>query len=47
MKRGRGEVHLRPFQGDKLGRPEVLRYDAVADRRSWNQMRALLDEVFG
>lgn len=31
---------------DKLGRPEVLRYDAAADRRSWNQMRALLDEVF-
>jgi hypothetical protein len=24
MKRGRGEVHLRPFQGDKLGRPEPM-----------------------
>ena len=31
---------------DKLGRPEFARYDANADRRSWAQMAALLDEVF-
>lgn len=32
---------------DKAGRPEFLRYDANADRRSWSQMAALLKEVFG
>ena len=34
-------------EADKAGMPNVLRYDARADRRSWAQMRALLQEVFG
>ncbi|QRG07239.1 dienelactone hydrolase family protein [Xanthobacter dioxanivorans] len=32
---------------DLLGKPDFLRYDAVADRRSWQQMRALFAEVLG
>jgi dienelactone hydrolase len=32
---------------DKMGQPQFLRYDAAADRRSWEQMAALLKEVFG
>jgi len=32
---------------DKMGQPAFLRYDANADMRSWNQMAALLKEVFG
>ena len=31
---------------DKAGRPEFLRYDAAADRRSWREMAALMEEVF-
>jgi dienelactone hydrolase len=31
---------------DKAGRPEFLRYDANADRRSWSEMAALMAEVF-
>jgi dienelactone hydrolase len=31
---------------DKAGRPEFLRYDARADRRSWGEMAALMEEVF-
>jgi len=31
---------------DKAGRPEFLRYDERADRRSWNEMAALMKEVF-
>ncbi|WP_454887667.1 dienelactone hydrolase family protein [Sphingomonas oryzagri] len=31
----------------RLGRPEFARYDAGADERSWNEMRAFFDEVFG
>jgi dienelactone hydrolase len=31
---------------DKAGMPAVLRYDAKADRRSWGQMKGLLEEVF-
>jgi len=31
---------------DKAGRPEFLRYDARADRRSWKEMADLLEEVF-
>ena len=31
---------------DALGRPEVARYDANADRRSWAQMTELFEEVF-
>ncbi len=30
---------------DKMGRPEFLRYDARADRLSWNAMRELFAEV--
>jgi dienelactone hydrolase len=33
-------------EADKMGRPEFARYDARADQRSWNQMAALLEEVF-
>ncbi|MBV8681643.1 MAG: dienelactone hydrolase family protein [Caulobacteraceae bacterium] len=33
-------------QADRAGRPEFLRYDADADRRSWKQMSDLLAEVF-
>lgn len=32
---------------DRLNQPEVTRYDANADRRSWNAIAALLDEVGG
>lgn len=31
---------------EKAGQPDFLRYDARADKRSWKQMAALLDEVF-
>jgi dienelactone hydrolase len=31
---------------DKLGMPDFARYDANADRRSWDQMADLLSEVF-
>ena len=31
----------------KLGRPEFAAYNAQADARSWAEMRALFDEVFG
>ena len=34
-------------EADKAGMPEVLRYDARADRRSWAQMTGLLAEAFG
>jgi dienelactone hydrolase len=33
-------------EADKMGRPEFARYDERADRRSWRQMAALLEEVF-
>ncbi|HEY4030490.1 MAG TPA: dienelactone hydrolase family protein [Caulobacteraceae bacterium] len=32
---------------DAMGMPQVLRYDARADRRSWAQMTGLMEEVFG
>ena len=32
---------------DKLGMPHFAAYDAQADARSWTEMRALFDEVFG
>ena len=31
---------------DRLGRPEMARYDAKADARSWTAMRNLFDEIF-
>jgi len=34
-------------EADGAGMPNVLRYDARADRRSWAQMTDLLAEVFG
>ncbi len=34
-------------EADVAGMPAVLRYDARADRRSWAQMKGLLEEVFG
>jgi dienelactone hydrolase len=34
-------------EADAAGMPAVLRYDANADRRSWAQMKGLLEEVFG
>ena len=43
-----GVVHSFTNKGvDQAGRPEALRYDARADRRSWKQMADLLEEVFG
>lgn len=32
---------------DRLGRPEFVRYDAKADARSWAEMQAFFDEIFG
>lgn len=32
---------------DEMGRPDFARYDAVADKRSWEEMIAFFDEVFG
>ena len=32
---------------DKMGRPERARYDAKADARSWAEMLAFFDEIFG
>jgi dienelactone hydrolase len=32
---------------DKLGRPEALLYDPVADARSWAEMGVLFKEVLG
>jgi dienelactone hydrolase len=34
-------------EADKRGRPEVARYDAKADARSWAEMRAFFEEIFG
>jgi len=31
---------------DQAGQPDFLRYDARADKRSWREMAALLEEVF-
>ncbi len=31
---------------DKMGRPEMSRYDAKADARSWRQMCEFFDEIF-
>ena len=31
---------------DAVGQPNFLLYDAQADKRSWTQMAALLQEVF-
>jgi dienelactone hydrolase len=31
---------------DKMGRPEMMRYDALTDSRSWLEMSALFEEVF-
>lgn len=43
-----GVVHsFTDKQADSRGRPEALRYDAVADARSWKQMGDLLAEVMG
>lgn len=32
---------------DRMGRPERARYDARADARSWAEMLAFFDEIFG
>ena len=32
---------------DKAGRPEAIKYDPAADKRSWDEMLALFGEVFG
>jgi dienelactone hydrolase len=34
-------------EADKRNRPEMARYDAKADARSWAEMRAFFDEIFG
>jgi dienelactone hydrolase len=33
-------------EADRRARPDFLRYDAKADARSWQQMRAFFDEIF-
>ena len=33
-------------EAGKAGRPEFLRYDANADRRSWREMADLMADVF-
>jgi dienelactone hydrolase len=33
-------------EADQRGRPDFLRYDARADERSWQQMRAFFDEIW-
>ena len=43
-----GVVHSFTDKGaDSRGMPDVARYDARADARSWIEMRNLFDEVFG
>ncbi len=43
-----GVVHSFTNQkADKVGRPDFARYNANADRRSWQQMSELFEEVFG
>jgi dienelactone hydrolase len=32
---------------DGRGMPQMARYDAKADARSWAEMRAFFDEIFG
>lgn len=32
---------------DAMGMPDFARYDAAADQRSWSEMLAFLDEIFG
>ncbi|ATE66469.1 dienelactone hydrolase family protein [Rhizorhabdus dicambivorans] len=34
-------------EADAMGMPDFVRYDAVADRRSWAEMLAFFDEIFG
>jgi dienelactone hydrolase len=34
-------------EADRLGRPEMARYDARADARSWAEMLAFFEEIFG
>lgn len=34
-------------EADKMGMPQFARYDAQADARSWSEMRAFFDEIFG
>lgn len=42
-----GVVHsFTNANADKKGNPEMVRYDAKADARSWQQMCGLFDEVF-
>lgn len=42
-----GVVHSFTDPGaDARGKPDFLRYDAVADARSWKEMALLLEEVF-
>ncbi len=41
-----GVVHSFTIPGSERHQPDANRYDASADRRSWNEMLAFLDEVF-
>lgn len=34
-------------EADAMGMPDFARYDAAADRRSWAEMLAFFDEIFG
>lgn len=48
MKLYGGVVHsFTNKDADALGMPDFARYDAVADRRSWDEMIGFFDEIFG
>lgn len=48
MKLYGGVVHsFTNNNADALGMPDFARYDADADRRSWDEMIAFFDEIFG
>jgi dienelactone hydrolase len=48
MKLYGGVVHsFTNKNADALGMPDFARYDADADRRSWGEMIAFFDEIFG
>ena len=48
MKLYGGVVHsYTNVEADKMGMPDVVRYDKIADQRSWSEMLAFFDEIFG
>jgi dienelactone hydrolase len=48
MKLYGGVVHsFTNVEADKMGRPDFARYDKAADERSWAEMLAFFNEIFG